>query len=286
MYKFLIITTTFLVALSSCQEVGPAINLNDRRGAGLVIDTMYQEALQTPQTKNVLLEDFTGIRCINCPNAQTELKYLIGQHSGRLIGLSHHSVLQDEVYPVSRVELTSRVSQVIEDYLIYPGFKPSGSIDRANLLNRTSLCYDYLEWAGAVNTRLNQTTTVNLNVIKEFSKTNGELTLDVRMHYIVNETEPNRLTIFIVEDSIVTAQLMPNNTINENYVHDHVVRLAVSDTLGDKLNHDLNAGNTIRHVYQTNLSGKELDFSHLKAIVFVHRFTNVKEILHVVEFKL
>jgi hypothetical protein len=79
---------------------------------------------------------------------------------------------------------------------------------------------------------------------------------------------------------------MPNNTINENYVHDHVVRLAVSDTLGDKLNHDLNAGNTIRHVYQTNLSGKELDFSHLKAIVFVHRFTNVKEILHVVEFKL
>jgi hypothetical protein len=79
---------------------------------------------------------------------------------------------------------------------------------------------------------------------------------------------------------------MPNNTINENYVHDHVVRLAVSDTLGDKLNYELNAGNTIRHVYQNNLSGKELDFSHLKAIVFVHRFTTSKEVLQVVELKL
>lgn len=286
MYKYLILSATFLIFLSSCKEVGPNINLKDRRGAGLIIDTMYQEALQTPQAKNVLLEDFTGIRCINCPNAQTELKYLIAQNSGRLIGVSHHSVLQDEVYPVSKVELTSGVSQKIEDLLVYPGFKPSGAIDRANLLSRPTLCYDYLEWSGGVSTRLNVSTPVNINVTKEFNKTSGDLTLDVRMHYTVNETEPNRLSIFIVEDSIVTAQLMPNNTINENYVHDHVVRLAVSDTLGDKLNYDLNAGNTVRHVYQTNLLGKELDFKHLKAVVFIHRFTTSKEVLHVVELKL
>lgn len=276
----------FVVLIASCQEVGPNIDLGGKRGAGLVIDTAYSEAIQAPETKNVLIEDFTGIRCINCPNAQQELMTIITANTSRVIGISHHSLLQDEAFSTTRVSITSGISQKLEDLLVYPGFKPNGAIDRANLLPGTSLCYGYLDWANLVDIRKTIAAPVNITMDKNFSATSGDLTIDVKMHYTQDENTPNKLTVFIVEDSIVTAQLLPNNTIDDNYVHNHVLRLAISDTLGDRLNHDLKAGTTVRHVYQNNISNKGLEYRHLKVIAFVHRFVNSKEILQVKEIKI
>ncbi len=277
---------SLVVLIASCQEVGPNIDIGGKRGAGLIIDTAYSEPIQTAETKNVLIEDFTGIRCINCPNAQQELLSIINANLGRVIGISHHSLLQDEAFPTTRVNITSGISQKLEDLLVYPGFKPNGAIDRASLLPGTSLCYGYLDWSNLVDIRKTIPTPVNITIDKTFSKTSGDLTLDVKMHYTQDENTPNKLTIFIVEDSIVTAQLLPNNTVDDNYVHNHVLRLAISDTLGDKLNHDLIAGTTVRHVYKNNIANKGLAYHHLKAIFLVHRFVNSKEILQVKEIEI
>ena len=56
--------------LSACEEKGPLINFEDGPVAS---DTTYVAAPETPQTKKLLVEEFTGASCTNCPAAAEKL---------------------------------------------------------------------------------------------------------------------------------------------------------------------------------------------------------------------
>ncbi len=135
--------------------------------------------------------------------------------------------------------------------------------------------------------RLSAATPVNISLTPTFNATSGELLIDVKAHYTQDQTEPNKLSLFLVEDSIitVTAQLQPNNTVDTNYIHNEIVREAYSDTLGDKLEHDLKRGTTVQRVYKVNVSGKGYEYKHLKVLAFIHRYATTKEILQVKEIE-
>lgn len=271
---------------SSCKEVGTVVDLGKNKPLGLLLDTAYTETPQSPETKNVLIEEFTGVRCLNCPQGHAELRSLKQTYPGRVIGMSLHSYLQDEVYPYSKVDLKSAIAQKIETYLVYPGYKPNGAIDRVNFAGGQTVCNDYLDWATLLPQRMSVTTPVNLIVIPTFNATTGELLIDVKAHYTLDQTDPNKLSLYLVEDSIITAQLQPNNTVDTNYIHNEIVREVYSDTLGDKLNHDLKRGTTVQRVYKVNVSGKGYVYKHLKVLAFVHRYATTKEILQAKELEI
>jgi hypothetical protein len=286
-----IIKTLFFIGLgalliSSCKEVGTVVDLGKNKPLGLLLDTAYTEAVQSPDVKNVLIEEFTGVRCLNCPQGHAELRSLKLAYPGRVIGLSLHSFIQDEVYPYSKVDLKSVIAQRIEQYLLYPGFKPNGAIDRVNFSGGQTVCNDYLDWATLLPQRMSVATPVNLLVTPTFNATSGELLIDVKAHYTQDQTEPNKLSLFLVEDSIVTAQLQPNNTVDTNYIHNEIVREVYSDTLGDKLEHDLKRGTTVQRVYKVNVSGKNYEYKHLKVLAFIHRYATTKEILQAKEIEI
>ncbi len=280
---FFIGISAFLI--SSCKEVGTVVDLGKNKPLGLLLDTAYTESVQSAEVKNVLIEEFTGVRCLNCPQGHAELRSLKLTYPGRVIGLSLHSFIQDEVYPYSKEDLKSEIAQRIEQYLLYPGYKPNGAIDRVNFSGGQTVCNDYLDWATLLPQRMAATTPVNLLVTLTFNATSGELLIDVKAHYTQDQTEPNKLSLFLVEDSIVTAQLQPNNTVDTNYIHNEIVREAYSDTLGDKLAHDLKRGTTVQRVYKVNVSGKGYEYKHLKVLAFIHRYANTKEILQVKEIE-
>lgn len=281
---FAIAVSTLLI--SSCKEVGTVVDLGKSKPLGLLLDTAYLEAVQAPETKMILIEEFTGVRCLNCPQGHAELRSLKQTYPGRLIGISLHSNIQSEVYAYSKEELKSAIAQKIEEYLLYPGYKPNGAIDRVNFSGGQSLCNDYLDWAALLPQRLSAATPVNISLTPTFNATSGELLIDVKAHYTQDQTEPNKLSLFLVEDSIITAQLQPNNTVDSNYVHNEIVRESFSDTLGDKLNHDLKRGTTVQRVYKVNVSGKNYEYKHLKVLAFVHRYAITKEILQAKEVEI
>lgn len=281
---FAIAVSTLLI--SSCKEVGTVVDLGKSKPLGLLLDTAYLEAVQAPETKMILIEEFTGVRCLNCPQGHAELRSLKQTYPGRLIGISLHSNIQSEVYAYSKEELKSAIAQKIEEYLLYPGYKPNGAIDRVNFSGAQSLCNDYLDWATLLPQRLSAATPVNISLTPTFNATSGELLIDVKAHYTQAQTEPNKLSLFLVEDSIVTAQLQPNNTVDTNYIHNEIVRESFSDTLGDKLNHDLKRGTTVQRVYKVNVSGKNYEYKHLKVLAFIHRYATTKEILQAKEVEI
>src|SRR4051794_39448582 len=76
-------------SLFSCQEEGPAINLKGNENA--VADTTYIEStVPAAEAKNVMLEEFTGVRCPNCPAGHITIDQIKTANPGRVVSISYH----------------------------------------------------------------------------------------------------------------------------------------------------------------------------------------------------
>ena len=80
--------------LVSCKETPPPINY----GGGAVVDTTYEDAANIPAAEphEVLVEEFTGQSCTNCPAAHESLEKIREDHNNRVnvIGLYYEGISQ------------------------------------------------------------------------------------------------------------------------------------------------------------------------------------------------
>ena len=88
--KFAAISTLLSLGLliNGCQEVGPNINLGNSRT--VASSTYIESPVQTPEPRNVLIEEITGVSCNNCPAGHVILENLITSTGGHVIGVSYH----------------------------------------------------------------------------------------------------------------------------------------------------------------------------------------------------
>ncbi|MCD8529021.1 MAG: hypothetical protein LRY27_03465 [Chitinophagales bacterium] len=83
-------TLLFIIAFSSCKEDGPFINFEDNQAT--LLDTTYIST--TPiqaQNKNVLFEEFSGVRCSNCPSGNQTTHQIYLDKGARFIPVTCHS---------------------------------------------------------------------------------------------------------------------------------------------------------------------------------------------------
>ena len=182
----------------------------------------------------VLLEDFTGQRCVNCPKATDvigQLREVYGDdafvavsiHAGPLgfagndntLGLA--TATGDEYYTHWQLE-----------------YQPIGLVNRQAPLN-------YPEWGAAVREELSKPASLSL-----FGK--AELT-DNSIEILINAigtdgATQGKLQVWLLEDSITALQLMPDGTANHGYIHNHVFRTAVNGSWGDEFSID--EGQTVK----------------------------------------
>ena len=172
----------------------------------------------------VLLEDFTGQRCVNCPRATDVIKQLqtvygedvvvaVSIHAGPLgfagnantIGLS--TATGDEYYSYWNLE-----------------YQPIGLINRQEPLN-------YPEWSAAIREELLKPAKLSLSGKAEKNGNN----IDILIHAIGTDgTTQGKMSVWLLEDSIKALQLMPpDGMANHDYIHNHVLRTAVNGTWGD-----------------------------------------------------
>ena len=75
----------------SCKEVGPDINLHGNQNA--ILDTTYIESpVATAEVKNVVIEEFTGVRCPNCPQGHVIIANIKAANPNRIVAVSLHPV--------------------------------------------------------------------------------------------------------------------------------------------------------------------------------------------------
>ena len=280
------IAFVFILLLNSCKEVGPVVPWGKNGNA--TFTTYIESPVQHSQTKNALIEEFTGVSCTNCPAAHDLLDNLISTTSKRVIGISYHVgralFPQDDPPPGTSQNLTSTDAQTMVNYFGGPGYGPSGSVDRivhqnVGPFSATSIWDIPQDWSSYVNTEFADSTPVNmyLSALYNSSGSTRQISISVGLHYTQTQSDTDKLSIYLTEDSIVTAQLLANAADDTFYVHNHVMRAAVTNALGDIIAvPSFVAGrvDSLTYTYTIPAGNAVWNPAHMNVVAFVHKYQN------------
>lgn len=222
------------VFAASCEEHGVSIHGNDSQSE----DTTYVSAtVEQAEPKNFLMEELSGVRCGNCPDAAIKMEELNAQNDHRLKVVAIHigplANLIKEREPKSIQYLASddgkRVVQLIFGEM---GSMPCVSADRWLLGNDNNhyLVNGANNWAQAIVAMKAKasTTPINLKVESKFNTDQNQYDITVTLHYTQPVTGTNTLSIFVTEDKIKDAFVDSDTLITYN----HVLRKALTDAEG------------------------------------------------------
>lgn len=176
----------------------------------------------------VLIEDFTGQKCSNCPTAIAEIEKIISQYGdSSVVAVSIHSG------PLGFAGNANNIGLMTDTGNEY--YNSWGTIDHQpmGIVDRKGKPTDYTSWATQVYKEIQESTPITLAIDNSDEVVEG--TLSVNVNILSNKSLDCKLQLWIVEDSIEAMQTIPDGTVDRNYIHNHVYRAAVNGTWGENL---------------------------------------------------
>ena len=175
--------------------------------------------------RRVLLEDFTGQRCVNCPKASDEIKALQEQYGeDHVIAVGIHSGPLGFYTKGDYLGLSTEVGDEYYDHWALE-YQPVGLIDRGAPL-------EYTAWNARIREELEKTAPVEIDI--ELHQNDNQLTVQAEVMGI-DGTTSGKLQLWLTEDGITAFQMMPDGTRNMEYIHRHVFRAAINGTWGESV---------------------------------------------------
>ena len=240
--------------------------------------------------RKVLLEDYTGHKCGNCPRATRaalDLKNLAGDG---LVLLAVHAGFFATPNPITAPSFTYDFrtpagTDLDTDFGISAAGNPNGMVNRKKINGSQILAYT--SWGSEVNNILTSTDPLQtgIRIINDFNLTSGQLQTEVRIAHFTGLQGNYRLSVFLVEDQIINWQkdydVTPSDI--EFYVHRHVLRESFNNTYGDLLT-NTSQGAITSMPYSIPVDS-EYDAQHCSVIAFIFNETT-KEIIQVEEVPL
>lgn len=261
------VTIMLIALLPSCKEVGPNIVLKPNHNAAF--DTTYIESpVQVAELKNVVIEEFTGVKCTNCPKAHRMIADIKTANPNRIVAVSMHP--QNSLglpYPGNPDLRNAKAQDLFANYFGQAS-QPIGTVDRKVFPGETKILVSYNTWTNYTNQEISLTTPVNLLLGTSYDSTTRQLTIATELHYTQNVTEENKLTIVLMEDSVIAAQ-DDNGTEIDFYVHKDVLRDVVTANYGDEVPLPHEAGRVIIKVYKITINNA-WNSENMKVAAYVH----------------
>ena len=286
MKKYLAILSSILIITSCDVEDGPFI-------------TDY-DSYVNPE-KKVLIEDFTGHLCPNCPDAARELDAIHDIYGDQIIGMAIHvSKSFARPYPASQApnfQYDFRTNWG-DDWDAFYGISamglPRGMINRIGYQDEShKLGKD--EWASTVALELKKDIDFTLHISSD------ETSISIISEVQNNISSGYNLVVCLTESNIENWQKDGQENV-ENYIHNHVLRTVLMD---EELSNSSNyvAGQQIERVINYDLAALEqynIDYStnntaelgngnaggwvasNMSIIAYIYN-TNTKEIVQVEE---
>lgn len=255
----------------------------------------------TNTNANVLIEDFTGHKCVNCPYAAVEAHNIEGLHPDRVFVASIHAgnngstYFQNYQYAPFTTNFTNADGLAISVAKTDGGFigNPSGTNNRKKFGG--FIFQNYSSWSSNVNSILNENQLkVNLQAFTNYFPQTKGVILHTEIDPISTIEHDLYQVVYVIEDSLIAPQIVPAaynkpNNIDSNYVHRDIMRGCIDGKpLGQKLTSNKQVdkyGKTVSgDKYYLNYSYKipdQYNKDNLHFLIFVYdAFTD--EILQVI----
>src|SRR6478735_751917 len=82
------ISCVLLLCVIACKEEPPYINYEPEY---ITFETTYVDVnVPVPQPREVLIEDISGVKCVNCPDAAEVVRDLKEQYPGRVNSITNY----------------------------------------------------------------------------------------------------------------------------------------------------------------------------------------------------
>lgn len=227
----------------------------------------------------ILIEDFTGQRCINCPTGTEIINGIVetygednviavGIHSGPL-GFAGNSKTPGLMTDTGNEYYTrwDKENKMGQPWVVFN--------------RKTSPDSHYNNWAAMVGTIISEKANLSVKIDNAYDAATRTLTTTVGA-FGTNGTVNGKLQVWIVEDGVKALQMMPDGKPNKEYMHNHVFRAAVNGTWGEDVT--VKEGETTTKQYSYVLP-ETWNADNIAVVAFVYNDGGVENVAkkHLVE---
>ena len=227
----------------------------------------------------ILIEDFTGQRCINCPTGTEIINGIVDTYGeDNVIAVGIHS---GPLGFAGNSKTVGLMTDTGNEY--YTRWDKENKMGQPWVIfnRKTSPDSHYNNWAAMVSTIISEKANLSVKIANAYDAGTRTLTTTVGADG-VNGTVNGKLQVWIVEDGVKALQMMPDGKSNKEYIHNHVFRAAVNGTWGEDVT--VKEGETTTKQYQYVLP-ETWNADNIAVVAFVYNDGGVENVAkkHLVE---
>lgn len=227
----------------------------------------------------ILIEDFTGQRCINCPTGTEIINSIVDTYGeDNVIAVGIHS---GPLGFAGNSKTVGLMTDTGNEY--YTRWDKENKMGQPWVIfnRKTSPDSHYNNWAAMVSTIISEKANLSVKIDNAYDAATRTLTTTVGADG-VNGTVNGKLQVWIVEDGVKALQMMPDGKSNKEYIHNHVFRAAVNGTWGEDVT--VKEGETTTKQYQYVLP-ETWNADNIAVVAFVYNDGDVENVAkkHLVE---
>ena len=191
----------------------------------------------TAQNKNVVLEEYTGIRCTFCPDGHRRAQAIKTANPGRVVLVNIHT--GSYAAPVAgQPDYTTSFGAALASQTGLTGY-PSGTVNRT-VFSGTTTASSRADWAANSATTLAQASYANIALEGSIDIPTRVLTVNTEVYITGTAPSSLKLNIALLQNNVLGPQTgaTANPTqINSNgdYIHGHMLRHLITGQWGDTI---------------------------------------------------
>lgn len=229
----------------------------------------------TPENRKVIIEEFTGVNCVFCPQGHTIANQIVqaNPNNAFVINIHQGSFAQPSAgQPDFRTTFGNAIAgqtglsgypaaTVNRD--VFPGIAPQGN-PGTTALNRNN-------WTAAANQVLQQSSYVNVAVQGNINVQNNVITVIAEVYYTASSPQAtNKLNIALLQNNTLGPQTGGN--MGNNYNHQHRLIHMLTGQWGVDITSTATgsfSSQTITYTIPANLNGVPIEIGELELVAFV-----------------
>lgn len=266
----LMIIITGAWAITACDKVSPPFDETPSGGN------------PNPEVvvRKVLIEDFTGHTCKNCPAASLIAEDIKTKaYPGRVVIMAIHSGFYADTSPAPPFTYNFRIpegQQISDDFGIAAW--PNGMVNRRKFNGSPIVGKD--SWSSNTGIILQEPPVASVKISNNFNSATGNITTTITGKALSALSGQYKLAVFYTEDSIIKPQLVGNN-VDTAYVHMNALRGAFNGVYGDVIMNNPAANDSVVKTYSLKIRG-DANPKHCRVVAYILDDTS-KEIIQVEE---
>ncbi len=224
----------------------------------------YRKPFVRPETtKKIILEDWTGHTCGNCPDAAKLAAELDSTFEGNVIIIGVHAGDFAKTSPGNfYYDFRTTAGNQLESFFRFDKQgRPKGMVNRVGFNKDDATNTDHVlptnVWKDIVIKELSKDPDAKITLDASYDTSSRKLTANISTQFISDLNGDYKLAVCIIEDGVIQYQKWFGHVPEDvaDYVHKHVYRGAVNGTFGESIaTGRIDAGKTVDVSYNYTLS--------------------------------